>query len=176
MNTLTTTSADDLVEGNVGWNSDSDSVADDSSDYYQPISADAGEGGLEFTRGENSDSDGDDDDDNLHHSLPNGYASCMENGVLSLDLSDEDDIEEDDEEERIMEESDMAIQRAFREDETRRNAPLTPENSMRVIEAMRGISFGGLAPDWAAQIPEDQWINQLRNLRRPSPATSGVHD
>lgn len=100
----------------------------------------------------------------------------MENGVLSLDLSDEDDIEEDDEEERIMEESDMAIQRAFREDETRRNAPLTPENSMRVIEAMRGVSFGGLAPDWAAQVPEDQWINQLRNLRRPSPATSGVHD
>lgn len=156
-----------------GVDSDSDSVGleDDSPEYYQPISA-------EVDDGENLNSDDYENSEQFdpQHSLPNGYASYMENGVLSLDLSDEEGNNVEEEEERMREESDMAIRRAFREDENRRNAPLTPENSIRVIEAMREISFAGLAPDWASQIPEDQWINQLRGLRRSSQASSSVQD
>ncbi|PPD66692.1 hypothetical protein GOBAR_DD36426 [Gossypium barbadense] len=64
--------------------------------------------------------------------------------------------------------------RAFREDERRRNAPLTAENAMRVREAMRGVAFAGLTPDWANQIPEDRWIDQLRRLRQPQRPSSTV--
>lgn len=72
--------------------------------------------------------------------------------------------------------SDTAIRRAFREDESRRNAPLTAENAMRVREAMRGVSFAGLAPDWAHQVPEDQWIDRLRRLRQPQPQPAPVQN
>nr|XP_027111918.1 uncharacterized protein LOC113731067 [Coffea arabica] len=71
-----------------------------------------------------------DDDSGSDHRLPNGYVHCMENGVSSLDLSSDDEGEreqkevEEDEELRMREESDVAIQRAFREDENRRNARL----------------------------------------------------
>lgn len=168
-----------ILTDNGGVGSDSDSIGDDSPEYYQPISAEADDGELKFFNGENPIID-DDEQFDPQHSLPNGYASYMENGVLSLNLRDDEDniVEEDDdeEEERTREESDMAIRRAFREDENRRNAPLTPENSLRVTEAMRGISFGGIAPDWAGQIPEDQWINQLRGLRRSSQVSSVVQD
>lgn len=162
--------------GDVG--SDSDSFEEDSPEYYQPISAEVDDGELEFSNGENSNSDDNENSEQFdpQHSLPNGYARYMENGVLSLDLSDDEDNNVEEEEERTREESDMAIRRAFREDESRRNAPLTPENSIRVIEAMREISFGGLAPEWASQIPEDQWINQLRGLRQSSQASSAVQD
>ncbi|KAL0378679.1 UNVERIFIED_CONTAM: hypothetical protein Sradi_3173400 [Sesamum radiatum] len=57
-------------------------------------------------------------------------------------------------------ELERAIERSFREDERRRNAPLTAENAVRLMEAMRGISLGGGAPDWAGQVPEDQWIDR----------------
>uniref|UniRef100_A0A2N9IP73 Uncharacterized protein n=1 Tax=Fagus sylvatica TaxID=28930 RepID=A0A2N9IP73_FAGSY len=67
----------------------------------------------------------------------------------------------------IAEDLDSAVLRAFREDESRRNALLLPENATRVMEAMRGVSFGGVAPDWAGQFPEDQWIDRLRRLRQP---------
>jgi hypothetical protein len=82
-----------------------------------------------------------------------------------LDLSNEEDAEE---EERMRE----AVQRAFREDESRRRAPLTQENTMRVMEAMRGISLGGLAPDWASSIPEDRWMDRLASIRQPPSSTT----
>jgi len=34
------------------------------------------------------------------------------------------------------------------------------------MEAMRGVSFAGVVPDWAARDPDDNWIDQLRRLRR----------
>ena len=103
------------------------------------------------------------------HRLPNGsWGHVAENGVSSLDLNDDVEEEQELEEESIREASDSAIRRAFREDESRRNAPLTPENTMRVMEAMRGVSLGGLAPDWAGHVPEDRWIDQLRRLRQSS--------
>ncbi|KAK4407749.1 hypothetical protein Sango_0355900 [Sesamum angolense] len=164
MNAVTT--SDDPDNGVCG--SDSDANSDDSPGYYQPISTvDSG--------GEDEDHDRDrvfsdqDPNPNFFH-LPNGW---VENGVSSIDLSDKDhesDGEEEEEEEEEAMESERAIERAFREDERRRSAPLTAENAVRVMEAMRGISFGGGAPDWAGQVPEDQWIDRLRRLRRPSSA------
>ncbi|XAR60781.1 hypothetical protein NMG60_11034284 [Bertholletia excelsa] len=162
-------SANDFIEvlaENAG-GSESDTSLDDLPEYYQPIAAaeDYEDVPDEASADRHSDNDG------FHfHQLPNGDANRIENGVASLDLSDDEDgkiSEEEDEEERMREASDSAIVRAFREDESRRNAPLTPETATRVMEAMRGISFGGLAPDWAGQVPEDQWIDQLRRLRRP---------
>lgn len=142
--------------------SDSDSNSDDSPEYYQPLS----------TTGENEEEEegdvSDQDPNHNFHRLPNGW---VENGVESLDLSDKDD---EGEEEAM--ESERAIERAFREDERRRNAPLPAENAVRVMEAMRGFSLGGggAAPDWAAQVSEDQWIDRLLRLRRPSSSTASA--
>ncbi|KAL1541059.1 hypothetical protein AAHA92_25324 [Salvia divinorum] len=147
--------------------SDSDSTADDSSDYYQPISSvdDVGEDSDDSGGGDFSDRD----PNSTFHQLPNGW---VENGVSSLDISDEDAEKEVEE----ATESERAIARAFREDEARRNAPLTSENTGRVMDAMHQISFGGGAPDWAGQIPEGQWIDRLRRLRPPSSAASAPID
>ena len=88
-----------------------------------------------------------------------------ENGISSLDLNDvveKSSSDEEDEDERSTEE----VDRAGMEDENHRNAPLTEENATRVMEAMRGVSFAGVVPDWAARDPDDNWIDQLRRLRR----------
>ncbi|WJZ89160.1 hypothetical protein VitviT2T_008399 [Vitis vinifera] len=158
----------DFMEGN-GGGSDSDTNSEDSPEYYQPISAVDSDG--EASDQVNSDEDHEEHASDFHR-LPNGYCGHVaENGVSSLNLND--DVEEEHEEERMRETSDSAIRRAFREDESRRNAPLTPENAMQVMEAMRGVSFGGLAPDWAGHVPEDRWIDQLRRLRQPpAPSTT----
>ncbi|MCL7050056.1 hypothetical protein MKW94_017574 [Papaver nudicaule] len=61
------------------------------------------------------------------------------------------------EEEEVIEEEEAAnseISRAFTEDENRRKAPLTPENSTRIMDAMRGISLQGFVPDWSNQVPD----------------------
>ncbi|KAL7081960.1 hypothetical protein ACP275_14G071100 [Erythranthe tilingii] len=145
---------------NGAYESDSESNSDDSSEYYQPISTADGE--------DEEETNASDQDPNLNfHRLPNGW---VENGLSSLDLTNE---EEEDEEEAT--ESESAIERAFREDERRRSAPLTEENAVRVMDAMRRISFGGgggggaaAAPDWAGQVSDDQWIDRLMRLRRPS--------
>ncbi|KAL1829007.1 hypothetical protein ACET3Z_007419 [Daucus carota] len=138
--------------------SDSDSNAGDSPDYYLPISA-ATEDDGNFS---DHTSDHDHTENPSFHPLPNGYANCVENGVASLDLTD------DEEEETAVITSETAIQRAFIEDENRRNAPLPAENATRVMEAMRGISFAGVAPDWSGRVREDMWIDQLRHMRRQS--------
>ncbi|KAK9286688.1 hypothetical protein L1049_015091 [Liquidambar formosana] len=109
--------------------------------------------------------------------LPNGYTHQAGNGISSLDLNgevEEENSEEEEEERRRREASDRAILRAFREDESRRNAPLTQENAVRVMEAMRGVSFGGLAPDWAGRVPEDRWIDHLRRLRQSPQTTTTI--
>ncbi|KAK3015675.1 hypothetical protein RJ639_007512, partial [Escallonia herrerae] len=145
--------------------SDTDTNPDESPEYYQPISA-GGEGD-----GNLSDRSSHDDRDSDFHGLPNGHA---ENGISALDLSDGDG-EEEEEEFRTREAADTAVLRAFSADESRRNAPLAPENAARVMEAMRGISFGGVAPDWAERVPEDRWLDQVRRLRRqPASATATV--
>ncbi|MCD7457560.1 hypothetical protein HAX54_035418 [Datura stramonium] len=163
--------------------SDSDSNPDDSPEYYQPIASTADEDDVQISdqlpnHVQNSD-DEECDESSYFHRLPNGYASGVENGISSLDLIDEDggyksevEEEEEAEEERIRASSDTAVRRAFREDESRRNTPLTAENATRVMEAMRRISFGGVAPDWTSQVPEDQWIEHLQRLRRPPATTS----
>ncbi|KAA8543702.1 hypothetical protein F0562_021552 [Nyssa sinensis] len=160
-------SAAELMEENAG-GSDSDTNPDESPEYYQPISA--GDD-VDEDLSDEADSVGNSDENSNFHRLPNGYGP-VENGISSLDLSDEEEPEgdEDEEEDRTTEASNSAILRAFGEDESRRNAPLTPENAIRVMDAMRGISFGGVTPDWADRVPEDQWIHQLRRLRRsPTP-------
>ncbi|KAK6145234.1 hypothetical protein DH2020_022054 [Rehmannia glutinosa] len=159
MNAVATSAEDNGVCG-----SDSDTNSDDLQEYYQPISTVDNGGGED--EDEDEDEEGDFSDQNPSHNfhqLPNGWA---ENGVSSLDLSDDGE-----EEEELATESESAIERAFREDERRRNAPLPGENAIRVMEAMRRVSFGGSAPDWAGQVPDNQWIDRLRRMRRP---TSGV--
>ncbi|MCL7041344.1 hypothetical protein MKW94_005430 [Papaver nudicaule] len=134
------------ISANEFENDDSDSEnLEDSPDYYQPISAD------------------DEDANNFDQMMiSNGHIE-PEIGIHTLNLNNEEE-----EEETVVEEeeaTDSEISRAFMEDENRRNAPLTPENSNRIMDAMRGISFQGFVPDWINQVPEDRWIDQLRNLR-----------
>ncbi|KAL7589616.1 uncharacterized protein LOC111881782 [Lactuca sativa] len=149
-------------EENAG-GSDTDTIPDESPEYYEPISSSA------IEDDDSSDQNSDTDHELNFHRLPNGEARCVQNGINSLDLSDEDDEEDEHEEEERMRE---AMQRAFREDESRRRAPLTPENTTRVMEAMRGISFPGMAPDWAGRVPEDRWIDQLTGIRQPPSSTA----
>lgn len=147
--------------------SDSDSNTDELPEYYQPIS-NGDEHDEDVSDPANSNRNGTD----FHfHPLPNGYADRVGNEISSIDLSDGEEKEnnegvEVDGEEEVASESEIV--RAFREDESRRNAPLRPEAAARVMEAMRGVSFSGLTPDWANRVPEDQWINQLRGLRNNS--------
>lgn len=74
------------------------------------------------------------------------------------------DEEAEEEEERVRQ-LEASISRAFSEDERRRSAPLTPENTAMVVDAMRGVAFPGIPPEWANQVPEDQWLDRLRRLR-----------
>ncbi|KAF5931538.1 hypothetical protein HYC85_027709 [Camellia sinensis] len=82
------------------------------------------------------DSDGDSDDDSVFPHLANGYTNPVEIGVSSIDLSDDEDTKsnEEDDDERMREVTDSAIRRAFREDESHRNALLTVEMATRVME------------------------------------------
>ncbi|XP_028057647.1 uncharacterized protein LOC114261571 [Camellia sinensis] len=74
-------------------------------------------------------SDGDLENDSVFLHLANGYANPVEIGVFSIDLSDDEDTKsnEKDDDERMFEVIDSTKQRAFREDESRQNAPLTAE-------------------------------------------------
>ncbi|KAJ4725496.1 serine/threonine-protein kinase rio2 [Melia azedarach] len=166
MNATTT----DFVE-EINGGSDSETNPDDTPEYYQPISA------VDYDDND-SDSDQTNGDESDSHGLPNGYyVHIAENGMSSMHINGDVEAKgssEDEEEERMREESESesAIMRAFTDDENRRNAPLSQDNAMRVMEAMRGVSLGGLAPDWANQVPEDRWMDQLRRIRRPERATS----
>ncbi|GAB2284735.1 hypothetical protein Dimus_019189 [Dionaea muscipula] len=174
-------------EHNPAEDSDSDAHSDGIPDHYQPISTIGAEEDDEnedddFSGGARSEEYG---RINLP-SLANGHVyptedtemmitMMMRSTQLSEALIEEAErqvalIEEaerqEEEEERRRAASESAMRRAFQEDESRRNAPLTPENATRVIQAMRGISFGGSAPEWAHSLPEDRWIDQLRRLRQ----------
>lgn len=153
--------ADAAVENHSGSDSDTNIDEDDAAEYYQPVSV----------------VDSEDEEQHLENDAVVSHSQLLPNGVIvnpaqremsSLQLND--DVEgndySDNEESETVEGSDSEITRAFREDESRRNAPLTPENATRVMEAMRGISFAGVAPDWAGRVPEDNWIDRLRRLRQ----------
>ncbi|KAJ8650890.1 hypothetical protein MRB53_003913 [Persea americana] len=160
--------------------SDSDDNSDVAADDYQPISA------LD-DHDSDTESNGPDlieHSSEYHVQNPNlrNYSNGIyqaENGISSLDLSssngggfngcdETDEEEEEEEEERLREAAERAVSRAFREDERRRNAPLTPENASRIVDVMRGVSFRGFAPDWADRVPDDQWMDRLRRLREPT--------
>ncbi|XWS71898.1 hypothetical protein CRYUN_Cryun03dG0177700 [Craigia yunnanensis] len=178
MNAMSTSPTDLIEESNNGSGSDSDTNHDYAPEYYQQISA------VDDDDDEDREGLGDqvNSDEEPHYpSLSNGYVNRVEKGISSLQVGDvaaeeEEEEEESEEEERMREASDTAIRRAFREDESRRNAPLTPENAMRVREAIRGVSFAGLTPDWANQVPEDRWSDQLRRLRQPQRPSSTVQN
>ncbi|XP_042510387.1 uncharacterized protein LOC122085857 [Macadamia integrifolia] len=178
-------STNDYIQENGGSDSDSN-CTDDPPDYYQPISAvDDQE---DVSDQENSTDDKGDHDPGTSHfdsfrpgnpnidQFSNGFVNVhrAENGIAALQLNGDAHGSDDDEEEeeRMTEASDSEIARAFREDESRRNAPVTPENAMRIMDAMRGVSFGGVTPDWASQVPEDRWVDQLRRLRQPPSTTA----
>ncbi|THG22635.1 hypothetical protein TEA_028356 [Camellia sinensis var. sinensis] len=81
-------------------------------------------------------SDGDSDDDSVFPHLANSYTNPIEIGVSLIDLSNDEDTKsnEEDDDERMREVTDSATWRAFREDESRQNAPLTAETTTRVME------------------------------------------
>lgn len=83
-------------------------------------------------------------------------------------------MDEDEEEVERERGREATILRAFREDESRRNAPLTAENASRVMDAMRGVRFAGSAPEWADQVGEDRWVDGLRRLRGESTAATSL--
>lgn len=88
------------------------------------------------------------------------------NGISSFDLENhEQEGEGDEEEEEVVRESEASISRAFREDERRRSAPLSQDASERIISLMRGIEFRGAPPAWVDQVPEEQWVDQIRQIR-----------
>ncbi|KAF8399693.1 hypothetical protein HHK36_015563 [Tetracentron sinense] len=79
---------------------------------------------------------------------------------VTANKAQDDDLEYNEEgeaEERTREASDWALSRAVRDDESRRNAPLAPENAVKIMETMRGVSLGGFVSDWADRLPEDRW-------------------
>ncbi|KAK0603948.1 hypothetical protein LWI29_010504 [Acer saccharum] len=154
--------------------SDSDTSPEDSQEYYQPISA-------VDHNDEDSDPDAVNSDvgDSDGHNLPNGYHVVEETEDRMSSMHINDDVSEEksgsSSEDEVEEHDESAVARAFREDENRRNAPLTPENATRVMDAMRGVSFGGSAPDWINMIPEDRWIDQLRRIRQLPPTASSTN-
>ncbi|KAI3939763.1 hypothetical protein MKW92_012549 [Papaver armeniacum] len=144
-----------LQENDDDNNTDSETnLDDDGPDYYQPISTD-------------------DDEANTFDMISSNGHIEPEIGIHTLDLNHEEEEETIEEEQE--EASNSEISRAFIEDENRRNAPLTPENSNRIMNAMRGISFqAGFVPDWINQVPDDRWIDHLRNLRQQQPNSTST--
>ncbi|XP_074268141.1 uncharacterized protein LOC141591637 [Silene latifolia] len=136
----------DIIEN--GEDSDSDTNSEGIPDYYQPIGSYNG-----------------DDNEGVDVGLPNGHHHPALAGACVEDSIEDDDDEQEDEEETRRVESELAARRAFEEDESRRNAPLPNENITRVMEAMRGVSVSGFAPDWAH---EDRWLDDLHRLRHSS--------
>lgn len=140
---------------------------DDAPEYYQPISV----------QDPDSDTDRINSDASDGRSLPNGYYEAeVEHLNGDVEAKSSSEAEDEEEEERIREESALAMRRAFREDENRRNAPLSQENARRVMDAMRRVSFRGLAPDWANRLSEDRWMDQLSRIRLPQRSTSSTNN
>ncbi|KAK1265486.1 hypothetical protein QJS04_geneDACA010672 [Acorus gramineus] len=142
-------------------NDDSPSDSDDAAslDDYRPISP------SDDSDAESEPNDAPIEPVYLRHPVENHNPSLppAENGhPFGGDDGGEDLDEEEEEMARRREEE---VERAFREDESRRNAPLTAENASRIVDAMRGVSFGGIAPDWVDRMPEDRLIDRLRRLR-----------
>lgn len=167
-------SSNNLIADNAG-DSDSDTNSDEGADYYQPISSiddnEDGDANIPIINGYHYQSDV----LNQHNSLSNGhdYSAAAENGVRSLNLSEDEERESDEEEEeRRRAELESAMRRAFQEDESRRNAPLPEDSAVRVMDAMRSVSFSGLPPDWVRDVPEDRWVQQLQQLRQPPHSTA----
>ncbi|CAH2038707.1 unnamed protein product [Thlaspi arvense] len=155
-----------FAENNAGSDTDSNSV-EESQDYYEPISAVDLDGG---------DGDGEEGNyrpisgDGFSNGLSNGH--CMipeaEDGISSISIHGDAEPKSEGEEDTETETPDSEIRTAFEEDERRRRSPLMVENAARVMEAMRAISFPGTAPDWASDVTEDRWVDQLRRLRSTS--------
>ncbi|CAL5326272.1 unnamed protein product [Camellia sinensis] len=115
-------------------------------------------------------SDGDSDDDSVFPHLANGYANSVKIGVSSIDLSDDEDTKnnEEDDDERMFEVTDSAIRRAFKEDESHRNAPLTAETKKRneKLGCLSGLKTDG-APGssvWSAIANDTRMAASLLRL------------
>ncbi|PIA37490.1 hypothetical protein AQUCO_03000221v1 [Aquilegia coerulea] len=158
-------SANNFVQENADSDSEGNSDNDDGPiDYYQPISA------VEDDDNDQQSNGGDFNSLSTNSENPNFHVGLSNGDDRRIDLNEDDESAEEEEMRRRAE----AAERAFREDENRRNAPLSAENATRIMDAMRGISLGSgfTPPDWANRVPEDQWIDQLRRLRVQPPSTS----
>ncbi|KAJ6385491.1 hypothetical protein OIU77_028635 [Salix suchowensis] len=150
MNATPFSPPDPLQDSNL--ESDTETNPDDTTEYYQPISA------VDHDDSHSDQSNSDEEHHNSphlsdyhHHHLDNGHcARQAEDGISTLTLNEDvegkgSSSDDDDEEE-------------FRRRE---------ENARRVMEAMRGVSFGSFVPDWAGGVRGEQWIDELRRLRQP---------
>ncbi|CAH8354454.1 unnamed protein product [Eruca vesicaria subsp. sativa] len=160
----------DLTDMEENSDSDSNSVEESQEDYYEPISAVDLDGGNDDV--EEEDSYLSINGDGVSNGLSNGHCMIPEavDGISSVSINGNAEAKSDTEEETetVTVTPDLEIRTAFEEDERRRRSPLLVENAARVMEAMRDISFPGTAPDWASDVNEDRWIDQLRRLRSTS--------
>ncbi|CAN8295207.1 unnamed protein product [Cochlearia groenlandica] len=160
-----------MEENNAGSDSDSNSV-EDSHDYYEPISAVDLDGGHD-----EEDNHPPINGDGYSNGLSNGHCMISEadgEGIFSISINGHTEPKtESEEEEEGIETPESEIRTAFEEEEEerRRRSALMVENATMVMEAMRAISFPGTAPDWASDVNEDRWIDQLRRLRSSTSQT-----
>ncbi|KAJ4772871.1 R3H domain-containing protein 4 [Rhynchospora pubera] len=140
-------------------------AAESGTNYYHPISSDNGS----FSE---SESEPDPDDLNTSSTYLN-LSPVNGNGISSLDLNSDEEETKEEEEEEVVRESEASISRAFREDEQRRNTPLSAETSERIMDLMRGIEFRGAPPVWVDRVSEEQWTDQIRRIRGETQTAAG---
>ncbi|KAJ1695409.1 hypothetical protein LUZ63_012107 [Rhynchospora breviuscula] len=139
-------------------------AAESGTNYYHPISSD---------NGSLSESESEPDPDDLNPSSTySNLSGANGNGISSLDLNS-DEEEANEEEEDVVRESEASISRAFREDEQRRNTPLSADASERIMNLMRGIEFRGAPPAWVDRVSEEQWTDQIRRIRGETHTAAG---
>ncbi|KAG0499002.1 hypothetical protein HPP92_003693 [Vanilla planifolia] len=156
------------LDNNSAEDSDSDYDAAGNTLYYSPISSGDSQDAEQLGGNSYFVSNGG------NHSLdPNTCSNHLpENSIAALDLYDyaSNDGSDEEDDDAIARERESSILRAFREDDSRRTAPLPPGNAARILSAMRGVTFPGYTPEWADRVPEDRWVDHLRRLRgEPTP-------
>ncbi|XP_020578825.1 uncharacterized protein LOC110023654 [Phalaenopsis equestris] len=155
--------------------SDTESDSTDDSQFYHQISSYDPDEAEELGETENPAilTNGGNLEEELNPDLT-GFHLIVENSIAALDLNGYGRAvgSEEEEEETMAREREASILRAFRQDESRRTAPLPLESAARIVSVMREVSFPDYAPEWVNQVPEECWLDHLRRLRGQSASQS----